>query len=298
MGMLRSLTALRAAPVALALLLTSCAARRAGDEGPSAAEIEAADRLYAQRADFDRLIEAQQAYLSLLADEPNHPALLGRLSIAYSAQAYGYPETVDPERVYALAREYGLRCLALNPAWTSRLALGEGRINRRVAAALTTSDVKCLQASLIAWARWLEIRGPGAHLDLAPLLALSNRLEDLSNGFDWVAPWALGMVGALPPAALEPDLAAAAEHFKEAARRHPGLVTPKLDWLVHVQADIDDSDLSYQAAVIQSDYAAMAESGSWILENRRGLEVLAAIIDSGEVTGQSGAEEVEGETGS
>lgn len=275
------------------VLLTVCGSACKGRRGDVRSEVElaltAADALYDQRVEPERLLESQQAYLAVLAESPNDPDVLWRLSRAYSAFAYGYPEAPGdpcgspgvpaPALCYTLALEYAFQCMEANPAWSSRLAINDGNISKRVAASLGTQELPCVREAIHAWVRWAELRGPSANLYLESISWLSVRTGDLSKATpDWITGWGQGMTEVLASDAAGPDLEAAQANFELSIGLADGLATPEVDQLIHLTARDDRSGLSDAIGGLEAKYPTDV-SHPWALENRRALERLKTVSE-------------------
>ena len=289
----------RAGPILIvvaALTSTACRGRRGDERSQMEIALAAADRLYDQRVDEQKLREAQQAYLDVLAENPDEPEVLWRLSRAYTAFAYGYPDApadtcgspgvADPALCYTLALEYAFRCMEANSAWTSRLALNDGYISKRVAASLGAREIPCMNEGIQAWTRWTASRGPSAALYLDSISWLSRRLAELNGeegGPEWVSAWGAGMSEALAPAAMQPDTEAAAVSFETAVSLADELATPRVDRVIYLLARTDASStqlLREEAERIRADFPTDV-SHPWALENRRALERLESLTGEG-----------------
>ncbi len=273
-------------PVLLALsaaAITGCHSRRGDERSERELALAAADALYERREDRAKLVEAQEAALSMLARSPEDPEVLWRLARAYTAYAYGYPEAPGdpcgvpgepaPERCYALAMEYAFRCMETKPAWASRLMINDGRITRRIAQTLGPEEEDCLEQGIVAWTRWVALRGPSAGIYLESIRWLSARALELDEQ-SWVGHWGRAMVEALKPPIAEPDRAVAEEHFERAAALAPELAVPPTDRAIYVLAETDPE--AFRAAIDAIERTYGADGTAYALENRRSLERLRA----------------------
>lgn len=221
------------------LLLLSCVFFRRDRQDAVELALDAADALYAQRTDSERLDEAIGAYVLILSDAPGDGRVLWRLSRAFTSRAEGI-EGEDRRKELELARGYGLQCLAINPGFAARMDLNGGRITRNAARQLTVADAPCVEHTLYAWVRWAEGRGPAAAVDLPALEALSGRAVELNAG--WVAPWSAAMVVLLRPGPVEQDLALSRQRLQTAILAAPQRATAHADlirWQVVREGDLD-----------------------------------------------------------
>ena len=211
------------------LSLLGCGAlRHARESDPTADRIQEIDRLFGERLAEERLLESNSVAAELLLEDPNQPDVLWRMARGLEAQAYGH----TPEDAVALrleAMEWGRRCLRRNPGWASRETLAGGRISARAWQRLTTDELPCLEALLVAWIRRVEQRGPSAHIDLEPLQLLAARAMELDDS-GWIPPWAMGMALGLEAEAGPGQLEEVEALMRLAAGREPELATPWVDY--------------------------------------------------------------------
>jgi hypothetical protein len=283
--------AVAALALTLAAALPACRGRRGDQRTDLEIALDAADELFARRTDPAKLAEARDAYLAALAMSPGDPAVYSRLAYTYAAFAYGYPEAnadmcgvpgaPAPERCYELALEYGFTCLEINSAWSSRITLTDGDIDRKVAAALNQTDLPCLQQVIPAWIWWVEERGPSAHLYLESIRSLSQRSLELAPG-NWQGAWGTAMSYALPPPVMGPELTEAARWFDLATQQQEAAI-PHADRLRYLEGrEEDSSTLRRDARALVTEISGGGFSDAWALENRRAAERLEALLEQTE----------------
>ncbi len=206
------------------------------------------------------------------------PAVGWRQSNAELALAYGH-SPADRMQWYRTAMAHGRQCLRGNSGWKSREELAGGRVSRRATRRLGASDRPCLEVLLRSWLRWVELRGPAAHLDLAEIQLLSDRAMEL-NEVDpgWVAPWSQAMLLSLQaqsPASVD----AALELFQQASLLAPELVTPRVDALVlSLRFERGEARAEF-ARQSQEQPTAVYAGHPWRLENQRGAQRLLSLVD-------------------
>lgn len=208
--------------LALSLCLGACRwAQRRAERSPAEQAIATGDRAFAQRAEPGQLDLAIEAYLRGLDDEPEHPGLLWRLARAHTTRAD--TEAEDEGRGYGTARELGLRCLLVSPTFRGLVTASGGVVTPRAVEAVSDDLQPCLLWTGLAWARWLELRGvAGASLDLEVVTAIAERALALDPAAVDGLPLALaGLVAALPPEPLHPDLTLAERRLQAAWRAQP-----------------------------------------------------------------------------
>jgi hypothetical protein len=215
----------------LGLALAACGGNR---RDPVARAARAADAEWRQRAMPGGLDNALQAYLNLDQQFPSDPQVLWRLARMYTTMADADPDTAI--RNYATAREFGLRCLMLEPSFAGLVISRGGMVVPEAAKELTEDSKECLVWTVIAWSRWVHERGSaGVGLDHEVLAALGNRAGELAG--DWGLGrgyYAKGLALSLPPKALNPDLTGAKQAFEEALAESPERLTPKVDLALYV----------------------------------------------------------------
>jgi len=236
--------------------------------------LDAADDLFAQRDDPQRLEEAIDVYVLMQASAPREPRLLLRLSRAFTARAETLPAE-DQRKELELARGYGLECLSVNPGFASRRDLGGGRVTPQAARFLTAADAPCLASTLYAWVRWAEQRGAAAAVDLPALQALSDRASALPTG--WVGPWSQGMLILIAPGPVEHDLIASRESLELSILLAPGRATAHAD-LVRWQLVHEEDVTAFEREVANFPESWPEHSdGEWALENRVARGRVAAL---------------------
>ncbi len=211
----------------LALLAISCGGSR---RDPALKAARQADIVWRTRASPGGLDAALQAYLSANLDHPDDGRILWRLARTYTLLGDLEPESAL--RHYASAREFGLRCLMLEPSFAGLVQARGGIVIPAAAKELTEEVDECLVWTVIAWSRWMQTRGSaGVGIDLAPLLALGEQASVVAG--DWGSGrgyHAYGLALAMVPDILEPNFAVAEEALQKAIAAAPDRLPAKVDY--------------------------------------------------------------------
>ena len=188
----------RLSVLALPFLWCGCGAKSKDKSGLWRKIIRNGDALYLQRADIAELDKAIQWYLSGLREFPDQSKMMGKLSRAYAARAYGHP--ADGLDGFATARRFGLECLMSEPAFGGLVQSQGGNITSRAAEAVNADKVECLTWTTMAWSRWMDQRGVmGSSIDLPAVKVLAQRAVEVDPKYDNGRPYAaLGLALAGP----------------------------------------------------------------------------------------------------
>lgn len=228
--------------VVLAICLAGCASKGKDKTGLWRKIMRSGDELYTARAELGELDKSIQWYLSGVREFPDQATMMGRLSRAYVARAYGHPD--DGLDGYSTAREFGLRCLMVNPSFNGLVQSAGGTVTRRAVETVEKDMVECLTWTSLAWSRWLDNRGViGASIDLSAVKALAKRAVEVDPEFDGGRPHAaLGLALALAPKPLKPKLKGARKHFNSAIEISPDRLTYQVDLAQYVSAAQGNQD--------------------------------------------------------
>lgn len=213
------------------LALLGCVVFRTPDPDPRVLALQAADEHYANRHLDGELELALRAYQDILAAGPVDRAILFRLARAFGAAGLGDPTDAGMVSL-EVGRQYGLQCLMLNTGFASRVELGAWQITERAVRQLEVQDRPCIDATLIAWVRWVERRGPAGAVDLRSIDRLARRVRLMPES-GWVGPWANAMVLVLPEGPSERPLADSRVLFEQALALEPNLTWLELDLAAH-----------------------------------------------------------------
>ena len=240
--------------------------------------IRSGDQLFSERMDPTAIRRAIDEYEAGVSKYPAEPRPLGRLARAYTLFEYGH--AAIGEGGYATARQYGLQCLMMEPAFGGLVSAAGGQVTKRAVATLDRGRIGCMTWTAIAWSRWLDQRKViGASIDLEAVQALAKRAVDVFPDYDDGRPYAaLGLALAIPPAPLNPDLAAARVAFGQAVMRAPGRLTPSVD-LAEFVSGPEGKEAEWRA--ILSRVAAANPSGPDALENSAAIQRAEALLEAG-----------------
>lgn len=244
----------------------ACGARRAPERTPKELAVEALDEAYAQRTDRETLEINIQASLDLLSSDPTDPDYLVRTSRAFSARAITRKASADRLSDLETARSYGLLCLAGNTGYSVRIEQAGGQILGAATKQLQKRDAPCIEQTLIAWVRWMEIRGPAGLVDAKAVRYLSERLIVLEPG-GWVGPWSKAMMLSLPQADARAPLERTEQLFAEAIQAQPRLAEIHLDYIKFQLPNVGEAQVSAALAAFPTEHPPSAD-GPWALENR------------------------------
>jgi hypothetical protein len=260
---------------------SGCAALQRGGRDPVERSLRRADALYKKRAEPGQLEAALQAYLDALGIDPDDTRVLGRLARSYVLRAD--LDSADPLTDYGTAREFGLRCLSLQPAFSGQVASAGGRVTPKAVAQIQGEQLDCLRWTSIAWSRLALARGPGMSLDFAAIDALGARTLALSgNDNDGTGALARGLSLAVVPRVMGPDLDGALQQLRVASSKAPDRLSRQVDLAVYglhrvnkaearaVLEAVVAAELSPDAAEAAEDRAARARA-----RRRLGLPVEA-----------------------
>ena len=203
--------------LAFALLAVILAVVASAEETSPAHWIERGDAAFAERYVFEKMIEAIDAYEAVLPNLESEPLevqafVLNRLAqLHYELTTFTPGDTPEDEEVFRKGREYGLRSLRLNAAFT---ALEEDDFEEAVA---TVSDPAALLWTADNWGALLDYNPISGFLYLGRVRALYERCLAVEEGY-WGASAhnALGAMFIVTPAALGGNEEAGRAHLEEA----------------------------------------------------------------------------------
>ncbi|MFT5583746.1 MAG: hypothetical protein ACI9VR_001327 [Cognaticolwellia sp.] len=244
----------------------ACGARRAPERTPKELAVEALDEAYAKRTDPEALESSIQASLDLLSSDPTDPDYLSRTARAFSARAITRKARPDKLSDLETARSYGLLCLAGNTGYSVRIEQAGGQILGAATKQLQNRDVPCIEQTLIAWVRWMELRGPAGLVDAKAVRYLAERLIVLEPE-GWVGTWAKAMVLSLPQAQARAPLERSERLFAQAIQAQPRLAEIHLDYIKFQLSEVGETQVDAALAAFPSQHPSSAD-GPWALENR------------------------------
>jgi hypothetical protein len=244
----------------------ACGARRAPERAPKELALESLDQAYAQRTTLETLEANIQASLDLLSLDPKDADYLVRTSRAFSARAITRQAESEKLSDLETARSYGLLCLAGNTGYSVRIKQAGGQILGAATKQLQKRDALCIEQTLIAWVRWMEVRGPAGLVDAKAVRYLAERLIVLEPE-GWVGPWAKAMVFSLPQAGARAPLERSEQLFAQAILAEPRLAEIHLDYIKFQLPNVGEAQVSAALAAFPSEHPPGAD-GPWGLENK------------------------------
>ena len=265
--------------IGLATLL-SCSSKNREQSGLWRKIVRNGDKLYADRDDLRALDQAIQWYLSGIREFPEEPKILGKLSLAYAARAYGHPG--GGADGYATARRYGLNCLRTDASFEGLLQASGGAVTRRAVETLEADRVECMTWTSLAWSRWMDQRGVmGTSIDLPAVKALARRAVEVDPDYDNGRPHAaLGLALSLAPKPLSPNLKRARKSFAKAIELAPTRLTPVVDLAQYVSAP--EGNVEEWTRLLNEVVSATIEDGDPdTLENKRAIQRAEALLAAG-----------------
>lgn len=265
--------------IGLAMMM-ACSSKNREQSGLWRKIVRNGDRLYTDRDDLRALDQSIQWYLSGDREFPGQPKILGKLSLAYAARAYGHPGGgLDG---FATARRYGLACLRTDASFDGLLQASGGAVTRRAVETLQADRVDCLTWTSLAWARWMDDRGVmGTSIDLPAVRALARRAVEVDPGYDQGRPHAaLGLALSLAPKPLGPKLKRARQAFNQAIELAPTRLTPVVDLAQYVSAP--EGNLEEWSRLLNRVASSSVQEGDPdALENKRAIQRAEALLAAG-----------------
>ena len=264
----------------LVFLCFGCGAKKKDKSGLWRKIMRNGDELYLLRADLRELDKAIQWYLSGLREFPDQSRMMGKLSRAYAARAYGHPD--DGLDGYSTAKRFGLDCLMSDPAFGGLVQSQSGMITSRAADTLKADMVECMTWTSMAWSRWMDERGVmGASIDLPSVKVLAQRAVEVDPKYDNGRPYAaLGLALALPPKPLKPKLKKAREAFRQAIELAPSRLTYKVDLAQYVFA-AQGKNAEWSRTLNTVVNAPPLENDPDLMENKRAIQRAQALLSAG-----------------
>ena len=210
------------------IVLIACAPRGSGLEtDPLLVPLAAADQLWDARATPDGLAHARSAYEALLVS-PAEPRVLARIARVDHRVGLVAVERFAALAAYEASRETSERCLAEDPDVAPVLAAASWRWTADVLRRVGPRRASCLTWALAAAVGTVEVRGPGAALELERAQPLAARALALSPDDPWVMRSAAELV-LLDPRSDGPARDAAVALLRRAAAAQPGFLLFEAD---------------------------------------------------------------------
>jgi len=239
-----------------------------GAEGAAAAQITAANELWEQRSDEEKLTAAIAKYEEAHGVDPANRHSLVRLTRSYYFWGDAFTDDADLKlERWGKAIEYGTKCIALNPEVTNRINAGEKEKDAIQSA--TKDDVPCIYWTSSALGKWAKAQSLSKTLKFLPTVkAYMSKTEELDSTYYFYGParyWG-AYYSALPSFAGQ-DLDKSADYFAaslSAAPNYFGTRVLRAEYLTVLTGDVATftSDLDF---VINGDpnveAAVAAENG-------------------------------------
>ncbi|MFN7143480.1 MAG: hypothetical protein ACK4YP_06885 [Myxococcota bacterium] len=236
-------------------LLMSCALRATGTGADERARaLDEADALWAARATPGTLDTAMDRWLARLAEDPEDPVVLARLSRGEWTRGQIDPAGAVPH--FETGQDYGWRCLLGWPAFAVTIDAVGYSVTPEAVSALPPEAATCLLWTAANGLSLVAARGPGAALELDGVRVLLDRLGQLAAAEDdpGFRAWAEAQLLVLT-AAPGPPPAEARGRFTAAIAAAPDVGLFRRDYAA---AFPDAANLAW---------AGFSPGGAWGLEN-------------------------------
>lgn len=194
------------------LLLLSCAWRRAPEVevDPLAAGLAQADAVWALREEDGGLDRAAAAYEALQAQGAGDPRLLARLSRVRWYLGRAAADPVVARDHYETGRGYGNECLLGFTAFRASLEASRWLVTADAVAGLDASAAPCLTWTAANGLSLVDLRGPGAALEVSSLRPLALRAAALEpDGAEGYVAWVAAVAILLDRAETSPEIRSA-----------------------------------------------------------------------------------------
>lgn len=195
-------------------------------EDPLLVPLGEADRVWERRAVDGGPEAALAAYEALLPLAPGDPRLAARLARAHHLRALVAPDPDAALHAYEVTRELGVACLVGDPAVEGALRAARLRWTPAVVAAVPAVRTPCLVWAAAGSVGTVEVRGPGAALELQAARTYAEGATARLPGEPWAAR-SLAMASLLDPLAKDAERTQAVDRLESASALAPGL-----DWFV------------------------------------------------------------------
>ena len=264
--------------VLVLLLAQACSGQhRRRSRDPVRRPLAAAEALYDQRADPERLDEAVAAFEALFIRFPRDRRVVSGLARAHIARAEGYPgrDLEDLDR----AREVGFVCLRLRVEVDELVRSSKGMLTVDALTFLEADDIPCVEVASRAWLRWMEERGAGgAGLDVEIVQALVERELTLAGANPGVhALVDEGLAWSLPREGFGADRDRAGAAFLAAAQLASARRRITLDRARYVLAPQGDLE-SYRGTLLILSSMTPEDGDLWLMENRAAVDLAKELL--------------------
>lgn len=214
-----------------------------------------AEAAWANRGDKAQLQLAMQKYEALYATNPTDRDVAMHLLRGWYFLGDGHETEKEAQlAAWAVAIEWGKKCLAINPEFTALLAKGD-ETEATAARAFQASDVPCLYWMSSSLGKWAKSSGIGTTLKHLPTVkAYMTRVGELEPTFYYSGPdryW--GAYFSAIPSFAGQDLQKSRDHFDKSLAAYP-------DYLgTHVL-------LAGEWAVKKQDKATFEKELNWVIQ--------------------------------
>ncbi|MEN0063064.1 MAG: TRAP transporter TatT component family protein [Myxococcota bacterium] len=242
--------------VVLGLLATAGCGKHSGSYSAVEAEraaqaeiekrVEAADALWAERVEEDKLMAAIDAYKAVLEADANNRHALHRLTRAFYFHATGFPPEDNDEKIARLdeAIQFGTRCIGQNEQIANAIEV-EGEKERDAVQFATAEDVPCLYWTASALGQWGRASGIAKTLKHIPTVkAYMTKIEELDASFFNHGParyW--GAYYSVLPSFAGRDTDKSAEYFATSLKEAPHYLPTKYLRADTLAVAIDDAKM-------------------------------------------------------
>lgn len=261
----------RTVAITLALTLAACGGKNPGayeklgaNTAKTAADeaIAAADALWEQRADVEKLKLAIAAYEKLAETDPDNRHIAVRATRGWYFLADGFTVDSDAQiEQYLKAVEWGKRCMAINEAFAAKV--NDGTKEKDAVDALTKADVPCIYWTASALGKWAKASGIAKSLKhLGTVKAYISTVESLEPKYYFDGPpryW--GAYYSVLPSFAGRDLEKSGEYFEKTMAGSPsylGSYVLRAENLAVANQDVKQFDADLET-VLEFDLSTLPE---------------------------------------
>jgi tetratricopeptide (TPR) repeat protein len=223
---------------------------------------DAAEELWQQRGDLDKLKQAIAAYEKLAEINPNDRFILARVTRGWYFLADAW--TDDPAvqiETYLTSIEWGKRCMAINQEFAAQV--NAGTKEKDAVSALTKDDIECTYWTASALGKWAKASGIAKSIKhLGTVKAYVGRVEELDPTYFHHAParyW--GAYYSVIPSFAGRDLEKSRAYFEDTLKGSPGYLGSRVLRAENLAVGLQDvkmfdDDLKY---VVEFDVSTVPE---------------------------------------
>jgi tetratricopeptide (TPR) repeat protein len=222
---------LRSLALVAALSIAACGGKNPGSYetlGKTAKSVDesardAAEELWSQRGDLDKLKQAIAAYERLAEANPNDRFVLARVTRGWYFLADAWIDDADLQiETYLKAIEWGKRCMAINQDFAQQI--NAGTKEKDAASTLTKDDIECTYWTASSLGKWAKASGIAKSIKhLGTVKAYVGRVEELDPTYFHHAParyW--GAYYSVIPSFAGRDLEKSRAYFEDTLKGSPG----------------------------------------------------------------------------